>query len=191
VQMRADRLPTMAETRDRAAWFEPGRGTVNGRVRWNLPRGDRSTKAPEWSAADAGHAAGGMPVLWWSAFLYHWAGDTSGHVYRRLWWRLIEYGGQYRERNGLPAKLPRCSGPPAEYLPQLARMWLAEARRPSDFVRSDSREPGRWRVYMDVPKHVWLRKMAAIYEAMGAEYLGWLGSAHAWMAPRLRETDRL
>lgn len=200
----AERAPTVTEIRDRAAWFTPGEGkNPTGRVRWNLPRGDHSTKAPEWAPSDAAFAARGMPRLWWAAARHYWSLDLSAAVRKPLWHALVEYGNGFRERQHLPLKLPRQDAAgfycivhrqegclrcavQASYLGPLARMWLEEMETPHQFLRIDTKEPVRWRVYMQVSKYTWAKKMAPLYEAMGAQYCLWRDSAASWMAPRLR-----
>lgn len=174
---------TLRELAEQAGWFKPGKGKANGKVRWNLPSGDRSAKAAEWSMAEAAMACQGLDQRYFYALRYQYALDDS--VYYPLRRYLFAYAVRQKKRQHWPTLIETDDGE-KRYLMTLVEMQLIEIRVPWRFVRNDSKQPGINRSIMHVSKNTWARRLEPIYETLGGEYRRWLsvGVAHMrrWLA---------
>ena len=168
---------TSRELSDQAAWFKPGNGLVNGKVRWNLPRGDRSMKAVEWSMAEAAMACKGLEERYFFALRYQFALDDS--VYHALKVHLYKYAAAQKRRHRWPTTVMTSVGE-RRYLSLLVEMQLMEIRQPWRFIRLDSKTPGMGRILMDVNKNTWARRLEPVYEIIGGEFKRWIavGTGH-------------
>lgn len=169
---------TPRELAEQSAWFRPGRGKdPTGKVRWNLPRGDRSSKAPQWTMAEAAMACKGLDERYFFALRYQFAMDDS--IYRPLNYHLGKYAAAQKRREDWPSKVATADGEQF-FLPLLVEMHLMEVRQPWRFIRLDSKAPGMCRIIMNVPEHTWRRVLQPIYETIGDEYRRWIsvGTGH-------------
>lgn len=168
---------TPRELAEQSAWFKPGSGPLNGKVRWNLPRGDRSTRPSEWTMAEAAMACHGLEERYFFALRFQFALDDS--VYHAVKAYLYKYAAAQKRRHNWPTRVMTLNGE-RRYLAMLVEMQLVEIRQPWRFIRLDSKAPGMCRIIMNVAEPVWRRKLQPIYETIGGEYQRWIavGSGH-------------
>jgi hypothetical protein len=85
--------PTLRELTDQANWFKPGRvvgGTyVDGKVRWNLPKGDHQIRKAFWTSAECAMACQDLDERYFYALRYQFALDDS--VFYSMKLNLLEY----------------------------------------------------------------------------------------------------
>jgi hypothetical protein len=176
---------TSRELSDQAKWFKPGKGrNPTGKVRWNLPRGDRSMKAVEWSMAEAAMACKGLEERYFFALRYQFALDDS--VYTPLNYHLYKFAAMQMRRSKWPTRVMTLDGQRCYYMSLLVDMQLMEVRQPWRFICVDSKAPGMCRILMNVNKNTWARHLEPIYQVIGAEYQRWIavgiGHMRRWLS---------
>jgi hypothetical protein len=164
-------------------------GTLTSTVllepRVNRARGGetRSSQRPEWTTAEIGQAAQGVPDILFHAALFAFAGDRGSY------WKL--HAALYREALALQAE----RGWPAEvcdihdigrpYLKHLAKLVLDEDASPQVFRTA----PHLYAIVVGVSDHIWDKSIAERFHALRYVWIGWLGHAAAIMQPRLTHDD--
>lgn len=181
---------TTRELAEMAGWFQPGRsagGTYqDGKVRWNLPKGDRVAKAPKWSLAECAMACKGLDERAFHAVRFEYALDDS--VFFSLHRHLLKYARRERKLQNWPATVVLGTAK-SDYLPLLAAMWLLEVRQPWRFLREEkSPTPSMWRVLMGCNRHTWGKQLEPIYETVADEYRRWVAIGVGHMRKRLSES---
>jgi hypothetical protein len=201
--------PTAREIAEQSRWFTPGRSSggeyVDGKVRWNLPRGDHQIRKAYWTSAEAGMACKGLDERCYYVLRYEHAMDDS--VFWSLKLHLLEFIIREKQRNyRWPDKVMRAQGryiggtwfptkdvknkqlySEEKYLSDLVTMQLIEARDPGRFKRIDSRQPDPKREAMQVTHDTWRRKLSDIYETIFDKYHTWRSIGEEHMNRRLRE----
>jgi hypothetical protein len=198
--------PTLRERMDQVCWFKSGKsvdGTyLDGKVRWNLPKGDHQTRRAFWTAAEAGMAAQGLDERYFHAIRFQFALDNS--VFYSLKLHLLKYAIREKKLQGWPDTLARERGryirrvwftvkdangkaiyTEQKYLEDLVTMLLCEVRYPSWFIR-EVRQPDPKRIAMGVTHEIWKRKLTEIYETIVDEHRRWIAVGCAHMNRRLR-----
>jgi hypothetical protein len=163
---------TARELREQSNWWRPGTGKLNGKVRWNLPRGDRCLRAAEWSLAEAAMACHQLDERYFFALRFQFALDDS--VYYALRRHLLTYARGQARRHDWPTTVPTFKGQ-RRYLTPLVDMQLLEIRQPWRFIRKDSKAPGMCRLILNVNEITWRRQVAPLYEVIAEEYRRWIG----------------
>lgn len=172
----ADRCPKREELIDIARWFLAGEGKLDGKVRWNLPKGDRSIKKPDWTLAEAGMAAIGVSRRCYIAARYRYALDDSVRGECKL--NLLEYAIDQRGRNpeGWPARILCVDGRERQYLEFLVDMHLLEDRAPWRF-----KDPAIYPTLAQVTGRIWARKLSPLYVTLGQEWISWYSTCMSMM----------
>lgn len=176
--------PTMLDLIDRQNWFQRGKGTENGRMRWSPPKGDRTTKKPAWTIAEAAIACRGLDERHHNALRFEFALDDS--AFYPLQRALLIFAVRQRTLQRWPRKVITLGGT-VEFLPELITMHLIEVRQPWRFKRTQATQtPPMWQVLMNVDDATWRKKLSPIYETIGDEYKNWrdIGLAKMWRTLR-------
>lgn len=147
-----------------------------------LPQGSAGTSKPEWTVAELGQAAYGVPPIAFSAACYSWAGAMG--EFERLAQALEEEAWSVRRRNGWSRTAPgEHVGQVVHYWPKLARLVLFEDAHRAHF----SAAPALYAICAGVSDHIWERAICERYVALQLVYLGWLSTARRIMWPRLTD----
>lgn len=135
---------------------------------------------PEWTAADAAHACGGLQERYYCAFAYRFAGDDS--VYPCLFDNLKVSISLVAQREDWPV---RVGG--HHYLARLARLALFE-----DFCMSRAprvwqllRASEAWPDLIQLPAANWPRFLRPRYEHCRALLDEWCGTAWSHVSKRI------
>lgn len=169
---------TPRELAEQARWFKPGVGKDPlGTMRWNLPRGDRSTVPREWTMAEAAMACKDLEQRYFFALRYQFALDDSTYHFLRA--ELHKFALAQMRKHKWHSTVATHDGE-RRYLLMLVEMQLVEIRQPWRFIRLDSKAPGMCRIIMNVPEHTWRRVLQPIYTVIGTEYQRWVsvGTGH-------------
>jgi hypothetical protein len=157
--------------------------------------GSRTYRRPQWSLAEIGQAAEGVPELPWLAACYSWGGDSS--CYWTLWWGLSYQAQRLGRREGwqprVMGRAPRdpktgkpivgAKGEPRFYLLELAQMVLDEDAHKWAFAAW----PGLHAAYLQVEDATWARILAPRYEMLQGKYESWLATAKTLIQRKLAE----
>ncbi len=155
----------------------------------------RVYRRPQWSLAEVGMGAQGVPELPWLAACYSWAGDQS--CYWTLWWGLSyqaqKLAQQCKWQPRVMGQLPRdpktrkpiagAKGEPRFYLSDLAQMVLDEDANRDLFLRI----PSLYATYLHVEDETWERVLAPRYQMLQGQYEGWLVKARTMIQRKLMD----
>ena len=185
--MRAEQLISLAGAHGvdfgRAARMAPPRGkATNGLApRKNGANGKatRSSARPEWTVAEMGQAAAGVPAIPFMAACYSFAGERGN--YWRLHAALFREAQILRERNNWPVEVTDFHSIQRPYLAHLAKLVLDEDASPQLFRTA----PQLYAIYLGISEKVWEKSIAQRYGALQLVWLDWLGHAASIMQPRL------
>jgi hypothetical protein len=138
----------------------------------------RSSKSPEWTAAECAQACQGLDNRYFYAL--RWVNALDDSVFfnlgSALWWWALER----REIESWPRRVTSADGESLEYLRPLVDMWLIEARVPWRFVRGPA-DPDTRPIIVNVTQLLWRRRLSPIYEAIADEYRRWERIGHNHM----------
>lgn len=148
-----------------------------------LPHGSAGTSRPEWTVAELGMAAQGVPDICFRAACYSYA--SAFGEFSRLWEALAHEAGRLRRRERWPPTVPGARGRTVNYVPLLASLVLDEDAHARYFHAA----PSLYWVYLDVSAETWERHLRERFVAVQLVYLGWLSTARRIMWPRLSEED--
>lgn len=161
--------------------------TERGRKRTGLnPVKGHSTivAAPrQWSVAELGQAAKGVPEIQFMAACYTFAG-AHGH-FARLLDALLKEAFRLRRQMNWPVRVSGTDGQPRGYIPEMCELVLFEEGRPALFVAS----PGLYATHLHITQELWDGKVEERYTHIKQVYSLWLSDAWRVMAPRLAEWD--
>ena len=146
-----------------------------------LPHGSAGTARPEWTVAELGQAAYGVPRVAFEAACYAYAGDMG--LQEGLWQALLHEATWLRRRERWPPTCRGIAGDTVNYLPPLARLVLVEDAHRRYFTVA----PGLYAIYLGVTEPTWERELRERFVAVQLVYLGWLATARRIMWPRLTD----
>ena len=147
----------------------------------------RTDERPEWTIAELGQAAQGVPEIPFLAACYSFAGDAS--VYWKLWDALHFTALRLRTRNNWAAQVRGVDGHARFYLAEIAQLVLDEDAFPSFFAAAPATEKhaSLYAIYLHIDEVVWKRTVFERFDALKLRYLTWLDTAKAIIQPRLRD----
>ena len=167
------RVARMAPPRGRGRkLLTPRKNGVNGKE-------TRTAVKPEWTLAEIGAAAAGVPAIPFMAACYAFAGQRSD--FWKLHGALFREAQALQERNYWPVEVIDLHGLPRPYLAHLAKLVLDEDATPQLFRTA----PQLYSIYLGVSEKVWDKSIAERFGALKLVWLDWLGHAAAIMQPRL------
>ena len=143
----------------------------------------RTTTRPEWSLAELGQAAHGVPPVPFMAACYAFAGDRS--VYWKLWEALLFEAGRLKRANAWPHAIRGSDGRPRFYLSEIAALVLDEDANPHFFLRA----PKLYAIYLGIDDQAWTPILFERFDAVKMRYLSWLETARRIIQPRLSEHE--
>jgi hypothetical protein len=188
VPLDGSRGSTPASMLEASQWFKAGRDGTDGHVRWSSNKSTRSSKAAEWTLAEAAMACGGLKDEYHWALRYSYALDDS--VIWRLRAALLAFAeGRSRAERWQATVITDKGRQP--YLRGLVDLVLIEDRQPSRFLKPSKAAPGRPRcmqaLLLGVTTHLWRNCLEPRYELILTEYRFWLGAGAAHMRRALRD----
>jgi len=167
------RAARMAAPRGKAKnLLAPRKNRANGKA-------TRPSVRPEWTVAELGQAAAGVPELPFMAACYSFAGER-GNLWK-LHSALFREAQALRERNNWPVEVTDFHSIQRPYLAHLAKLVLDEDASPQVFRTA----PQLYAIYLGVSEKVWVKSVAERYGALQLVWLDWLGHAASIMQPRL------
>ena len=141
--------------------------------------GERSTLRPEWTTAEIGMAAMGVPKIEFMAALFAFAGDHSQHgdLHRAL----LQEAERLSAERHWPVEVIDLYGIGRPYLKHLALLVLFCDAYPNEFVVC----PELPAIFLGIKEKTWGKHMAARFNELQSVWLGWLNNAARTMQPRL------
>lgn len=149
----------------------------------------RTRRAPEWSATDLGHAAQGMPDLFWRALCWCIGSDEQARVYIKA--KLLEIAVRRKEIQVWPEAIRRgtcgdcgmlrCSH---KYVEDLVTMALLEGAHPQMFASEADRAR-----HFGLSETHWRRIMMVRYYELLTELHRWYNAAEGYIRRRLKERE--
>lgn len=119
---------------------------------------------PEWTAADLGVAASGLPYFKFRIALFTLAGDDNSRGSVRTY--LLEKLLEAQERLQWKRRVERIDGFRSRFAEELVGLYLDEERRPSVFQAA----PNLRSTIMRVEPETWRRDLSHQYQYVAAEF---------------------
>jgi hypothetical protein len=141
--------------------------------------GERSTVRPEWTVAEIGMAAMGVPKIEFLAALFAFAGDHS--VQHDLHTALLQEAERLSRERHWPDEVIDLYGIGRPYLKHLAMLVLFRDAYPNEFVVCQELPA----IFLGIKEKTWGKHMAARYNELQSIWNGWLSNAARTMQPRL------
>ena len=153
--------------------------------RANRARGAETatTVRPEWTIAELGQAAAGVPKIPFMAACYAFAGDRS--CLWRLYDALLSEAQKISAQQRWPAELVDLYGIQSPYLKRLCKLVLDEDATPSSFQTV----PQLYAIYMCVSEKTWKNPLSNQFDELKFVWQDWLNIAARTMQPRLASED--
>jgi hypothetical protein len=141
--------------------------------------GERSTLRPQWTTAEIGMAAMGVPKIEFMAALFAFAGDHS--QYWDIHAALVKEAERLSAERHWPVEVIDVYGIGRPYLKHLALLVLFQDAYPTLFEVC----PEISGIYLGVKEKTWSKHMVSRYLELQSIWLGWLSNAARTMQPRL------
>lgn len=143
----------------------------------------RSNKRPEWTAAELGQAAGGVPDIYFRTAMFAFTGD-------RTWWEwlrdeLSSEAHHIRDECGWSPVVEIITKCEITYLTQLASLVLDEDAYPSMFKVT----PELYPIYMHVTQKTWDRQLEGRFKVIKNVWVSWATEALRMIQPKLRQHE--
>lgn len=136
---------------------------------------------PEWTIAEIGQAAHGLPDQHFRAALFAFAGDRT--YYRWLRSELFQQAILLREQYEWPWRVDDIHEEKSEYLAHLAKLVLDQDATPNLFLVC----PELYAIYLRIPQKTWDKTVSLRFLALQLVWQDWYTEAARTIQPRLRE----
>lgn len=142
------------------------------------------SRKPAWTIAELSQAAEGLAQVLFDAAIYHYACDMS--PYWRLWQQLVTRAYHLQAERDWPAEVRDRHGLEMPYVRHLALLVLDEDQAQPLFRLLDGR---LYSIYMNCHEKTWKDELSGPHEDLRLVWLGWIKSARAHIAQRLRNEE--
>jgi hypothetical protein len=146
-------------------------------------RETRSSKRPEWTAAELAQAAAGVPDLYFRAALFAYTGDRKYY-----WWlreQLSSEAHHIRHAARWSPVVDDVTGCELAYLKRLSALVLDEDAHASLFKIA----PRLYPVYMHISERTWDRELEGRFTVLKNVWVGWATEALRMIQPKLRQHE--
>jgi hypothetical protein len=143
----------------------------------------RTSMRPEWTMAELGQAAAGVPDLLFCAACYAFAGDRS--QYTALQAALLGRAINIAKREDWPMEVLDIHNLPRPYIRHLCKLVLDEDANPHLFVVA----PELYSIYLGISERAWDDHMQGRFDSLKGVWASWLGTACGMIQSKLRDNE--